>query len=235
MTKHKYRRINDADFDDHGLLRDGHKYRAPMRLMDSAPLFPARTMAGHGGPARIIDSRYGDNLHRPGYRQFNFDDEASRVAKQCAYTDYQTALCDAYKNPGFGGDPTITGAGERGTVGQREGDRWTRDGWPGRLARGADGKLFCKPDRRIRTDTASERVCPNCDGSGEVDGEECDTCGGTGYEETAEEIVRNGSRHVELAHPDHRMVDQMMQDHQNKMASIYDELDRELAEAWRRS
>jgi hypothetical protein len=66
-----------------------------------------------------------------------------------------------------------------------------------------------------------------------------DTCGGTGmvdhYEENAEDIVRNAATHTESArHRDHRTA-QMMRDHQNEMADIYDKLDHDLSQAWRRS
>jgi hypothetical protein len=74
-----------------------------------------------------------------------------------------------------------------------------------------------------------------------MDGEECEICAGTGtvpavYEESAE---RNAETHHEglgrNRRVDHRTVAQMMRDHQNKMADIYDKFDHELSEAWRRS
>jgi DnaJ-class molecular chaperone len=96
---------------------------------------------------------------------------------------------------------------------------------------------------RSRADAAAERLCPDCDGSGEIDGEECDSCGGTGmlaYEGNAEEAERNTETHHEglgrnRRRVDHRTVQQAMRDHQNKMADIYDKLDHELSETWRRS
>jgi hypothetical protein len=62
--------------------------------------------------------------------------------------------------------------------------------------------------------------------------------GGTGmldYEANAEDIVRNAATHTESARRrDHRTVAQMMRDHQNKMADIYEKFDHELSEKWRR-
>jgi flagellar biosynthesis GTPase FlhF len=46
-----------------------------------------------------------------------------------------------------------------------------------------------------------------------------------------DELERQTSDHRR----DHRTVAQMMRDHQNKMADIYDKLDHELSETWRRS
>jgi DnaJ-class molecular chaperone len=96
---------------------------------------------------------------------------------------------------------------------------------------------------RSCADAAAERLCPDCDGSGEIDGEECGSCGGTGmpaYEGNAEEAERNTETHHEglgrnRRRVDHRTVQQAMRDHQNKMADIYDKLDHELSETWRRS
>ena len=63
--------------------------------------------------------------------------------------------------------------------------------------------------------------------------------GGTGMldcEENAEDIVRDAARHTKSAHRrDYHTPEQMMRDHQNKMADIYDKLDHELSETWRRS
>jgi hypothetical protein len=102
-------------------------------------------------------------------------------AREAAYREYQKYVQDAYKHPiGFGGDPTITGFGERGNVGQRE---------------GGTGMFDC--------------------------------------EESAD--VPNAATHSESArHRDHSTVEQMMRDHQNKMADVYDKFDCELSEKWRR-
>ena len=94
--------------------------------------------------------------------------------------------------------------------------------------------------RADATSEQGERLCPDCNGSGEVDGEECDTCAGTGvvvddYEETAEEIGRNASTHIETvrSRSDSRSISQMMRDHENRMTEIYDAYDQSLAQQWR--
>jgi hypothetical protein len=82
---------------------------------------------------------------------------------------------------------------------------------------------------------ANSLVCPACDGSGlDKNGEDnCPACAGVGAldadsESMAEEPVsRRGS--------DSRSVHQIVRDHQANMARIYEELDHELSEAWRRS
>ena len=73
--------------------------------------------------------------------------------------------------------------------------------------------------------------CPICNGDGSVPSD---------YEQTEDEVPENTStQHEGLGHNrrrvDHRTVAQMMYDHQNKMTDIYDKLDHELSEAWRRS
>jgi hypothetical protein len=99
---------------------------------------------------------------------------------------------------------------------------------------------------RSRADAAAERTCPDCDGSGLGKyGDTCKTCSGTGtvpadYEESAEEAERNAETHHEglgrnRRRVDHRTIEQMMHDHQNKMTDVYDKLDHELSETWRRS
>jgi hypothetical protein len=64
-----------------------------------------------------------------------------------------------------------------------------------------------------------ERFCPECEGSG-LDQKlaDCQACHGEGSVPS-----------------DYRNVAQMTRDHQNKMADIYDKLDHELSETWRRS
>src|SRR5437868_2729039 len=153
--KRKYRN-NDADFDSRGLLKDQRSYRASMRFMDSdMPRVPNAENPQTERPL-ISDGRTGNplNLHRPGFRVAARDarapvlcsimTDAGTQAKNRAYADYETQLRDAYKTPpGFGSDDTITGAGSHGPRGAKEGTPCTKDGWPGVLKRGAEGKMFC--------------------------------------------------------------------------------------------
>jgi hypothetical protein len=94
-------------------------------------------------------------------------------------------------------------------------------------------------------DDEDEMLCPRCGGSrlAENGRDECPVCNGDGsvpsdYEGNEDEAFDNAPTHHEgLGAPrtDSRSVEQMMRDHQNKMADIYDKLDHTLSEAWRRS
>jgi hypothetical protein len=202
------RHRHEHDDDDH-ILKVGERLRVPLTMMDS--LDPIQRAVAHS-TVRIVDGQGGTRgLHRPGFRIAADDarprrriteyDPKGRLrgykeeeeeedgttdamrARDNAYFDYERDLTSAYKNPvGFGGDPSITGAGERGPVGQREGG-------------------------------TSMLV----------------------YKENADNIVGNAPTHTESAcRRDHRTMQQMMRDHQNKMTEIYDKLDHELSERWRR-
>jgi hypothetical protein len=124
------------DEDDHGVLKDGQRLRVPMYAMDSVQKAIAREAL------RVTDGSGGtQGLHRPGFRIPTTDADDDAVC--AAHADYQRELCDSWKKPvGFGGDPSITGAGEHGQQGSREGDPCMRDGLAGVLRMGAAG-LYC--------------------------------------------------------------------------------------------
>lgn len=84
-----------------------------------------------------------------------------------------------------------------------------------------------------KANEGSERLCSDCDGTGEVYGEECEACGGTGL--VPEEDAFNDAQNTETAcrRSDHRTVAQRKRDHESAMASIYDSYDRQLQQAWR--
>jgi hypothetical protein len=84
-----------------------------------------------------------------------------------------------------------------------------------------------------------ERACPQCDGAGELDGDDCEVCGGRGYlpaggyECNAEAALENTATHHEsLDHRRDSLADQM-RTHQSRMRKIYADADRELENAWR--
>jgi hypothetical protein len=109
-------RYDDDDaFDANGLLKDGHRVRVPMTLMDSLQ----RELGDHFGPVRFGDGGRplvtdgSDNplgLHRPGQRLLSGDTNTLADAREEAYRLYDQADAEAYKRP----------TGE--FVGQREGD-----------------------------------------------------------------------------------------------------------------
>jgi Phage Terminase len=167
---------NDDDFEivnGRKILKDGHKFRVPARLMDSAP--KPRIADGGGGTA---------GLNRPGYRVVSDTKQAAIAAakRHAAYADYERALCDEYKahaSPPAGAYPYTAAA-----------------------------------------------VGKSCDGSVPSDHE--------GNEDEAFENAQIHHEGLSARRTDSRSVKQMMRDHQNKMADIYDKLDYELSETWRR-
>jgi hypothetical protein len=111
-------KYSDDDFDEHGVLRDGHAMRVPTMMRDAGPRGAASgdlcTIDGREGrlrnikgelvcvplrksdAARITDGRTSDPLalHRPGYRVPVVND---RRAVNDAYAKYETELCNRYK------------------------------------------------------------------------------------------------------------------------------------------
>ena len=98
MIKHN----DDDDFDENGVLRDGHSVRVPMMMRDGmTPL--QRAVAQHSLAMRLHDGRGGPIGHKPG---FVYSTDASlNDAKERAYAAYDAELRDAYKHPqGWRGD-----------------------------------------------------------------------------------------------------------------------------------
>jgi hypothetical protein len=220
--------------DDDDILEDGQTLRVPMFAMDS--LTPLQRAVAQS-TARITDGSGGvAGLHRPGFRLAATDarkvtrrnprgceegtreeeeehgterqtSDAAMRARDKTYADYEKDLVDAYRIP-----PSFQG-----------------------VLRG--GGLSPDIVQRGWGDATCERTCPDCDGSGEIGGGECETCAANGVvEQNAEGIMRNANVHPESTRRvDCRSVTQMMRDHQNKMSDAYDKLDRELSETWRRS
>jgi hypothetical protein len=91
MSRTHRRRQDDDAFDSRGLLKDGHRYRVPTKLMDSA-----------NQRARITDATGGTaGLGRPGYRIPVSDSPLVALAaanrRQAAYDSYERALVNAWK------------------------------------------------------------------------------------------------------------------------------------------
>ena len=99
------------------------------------------------------------------------------------------------------------------------------------------------PRRRDAAATRSneEGVCPDCGGYGEINGQTCQRCGGSGeigdHGDNEDDIVANETNTEGLGRnrSDSRSVNQIMRDHQTKMSKLYADIDRDLAEQWRRS
>jgi hypothetical protein len=216
-TKRKYH--DDDIFDDDGLLKDGKVLRVKLTMADGDTVHNALQRAlqeRDSGPLRVVDgfSRGRDStaMHRPGYRIFDGDD-AWEHQKARMYAAYDRDLRDQYKNPtGFGGDLSITGAGEKGSTDQ-DGD---------------DMRLCPDCDATGKADAGSE--CQVCGGTGLVP---------HNSERSAEQIVENASTHHEGLSPrsarraDSHTVRQPMADHERKMEPLYEAVESELREKWR--
>jgi hypothetical protein len=220
-------RNDDADYeyiDGKRILKDGRTYRAgPVTLMDSLQ----RAVSRNSSPARITtaDGRSGIALNKPGFRILA-EDDAGAYHRARAYREYETQLCDAWRGPVADlYDPHVD-FGERGTVAAKEGRPCTRNGFPGVLRRGSDGEMYCDISKSAgRNDAADARRARKTkyDPRGRL----------AGTEEMEEEETDDAA--AEKERPECAGTAQMMRDHQNKMAHIYDKLDHELSEAWRQS
>jgi hypothetical protein len=75
--------LTDDDFDENGILKDGHSYRVPMMMCDSA-----------GGSARLHDGRGNSVGHKPGY----ILNDATNDARQQARDAYEHDLTTAWRH-----------------------------------------------------------------------------------------------------------------------------------------
>jgi hypothetical protein len=174
MKRHQ-RYQDDDDFDERGILKDGHACR--VSLMDSDSLSPMQLDVARSS-VQVVDGQGGtQGLSRPGWRLPAND--ALLQASDAAYEDYRRALTSAWRGNRIHADAAAT-----------------------------DARKITKRDPEGRLESTLEEE---------------------------ESFVRNAATHAESAHRrDHRTVEQMIHDHQNNMAEIYHQLDRELSEKWRR-
>jgi hypothetical protein len=77
-------------------------------------------------------------------------------------------------------------------------------------------------------DEDDDVVCLQCAGTGEVNNRACPACNGEGYL-SAEDAASYSAKQN-----DKRSVAQQMQDHKLRMASIYDAVNRDLEQEWRK-
>jgi hypothetical protein len=196
------------------ILKDGGRYRVPLMFRDG--INPSLTSLQRSVASRHQLSDAELASCRPGFRYGarTVDRQALSDAKAKAYALYDAEISRQYLMPeGFGGDPPIIGAGSHGPIGQREGDVCTvrgpefaeSFGSPGHL-RLRHGQLVCVPDNAgdAQRDATARRARPDPDADADEDDD------------------------------DRRSVAQAASDHQQRMARIYDALDQELAEAWRK-
>lgn len=116
--------LSRDDWDERGLLRDGHSYRVKITLADSAdePHFVRdERIARDSRTSRTVHDGTSDTgtlWHRPGWRmtdatRWSPTPDANTDDRQAAYDSYHDDLINAYKNP-FGDDDGPTGAGSKG-------------------------------------------------------------------------------------------------------------------------
>jgi hypothetical protein len=133
---------DDDAFDENGILRDGHRARYAMTMMDSGFDDTQRAVARDAHERRVA-RRFGlsdgSALHRPGFRH-NVND-IGLDARIEAHEQY----CDELENS-WRGPPT--GASSSGHRGAQPDDSCTLNGRAGHL-RWIDGELKCIADRSI--------------------------------------------------------------------------------------
>jgi hypothetical protein len=207
MRRHQH--DDDDAFDERGVLRDGARLRVPLTLMDAASDPMQRAVARES--LRVTDGQGGvTGLHRPGFRL------AATDARKITRHDPRGSEEVVWEEEEHGTERQSSGAMRARDAAYRDYKKYLNDAWKTPVGFGGDPSI-----------SFGER--------GSVGQRE----GGTGMldcEENAEDIVRNAARHTESAHRrDYHTPEQMMRDHQNKMADIYSKLDHELSEAWRRA
>jgi hypothetical protein len=92
------RLLND-DFDENGILKDGHSVRVPMIVRDDAQIgrrVPMRGLMANATPSgRLHDGGGAAEGHRPGFVVSN--DAAARDARAGAYAAYERDLTSAWR------------------------------------------------------------------------------------------------------------------------------------------
>jgi hypothetical protein len=143
MARKVRAQLDDDDFevvDGTEVLKNGRSIRVPLFQMDAAVDDLQRSVmldTIERERARRFGLRDAADLRRPGFR-YNTSD-AARDARQEARERYLDELENAWRAP-------PVGAGERGQIGQREGDSCTINGKRGVLIDVGGGKLRCIAD-----------------------------------------------------------------------------------------
>ena len=152
--------LKDEDFDERGILRDGHTLRVPLMMCDSLQRSVALADANNA-PMHVVDGQGStDGLNRPGSRHLiagkRTTDWARIVtaniqrdqARDQMINDMQTAWQQDIASEFRGAQP-----GDPCTV-RKGGYRGYAEGSPGHL----DENLECIPDQRPRDAAAAQRI-----------------------------------------------------------------------------
>ncbi len=165
MAKHfeddgdDFETIIDADGRRHRVLKDGHRARTPMYLMDAQQRQVAYNKKRALADAEIrrhkhvVDAQGSLRLNKPGFRYLQsvttaqhelYDAALEEVA--IARQEYLDAQSSAYRTPAPASSPT--GFGSCGhNRGAQVGDACTIDGWAGTMQIDETGELVCVPRR----------------------------------------------------------------------------------------
>jgi hypothetical protein len=247
-------RRDDSIWDEKNCLRDGAVYRVRMTARDDDPETGAGERGSRGEPIEgtpctVRNAEFREHVGSPGVlRKING-----------AWVCVPTKAKDAAPAPRFtdgNGDKDPTSA--------------NRPGWRIPVGDSGDSRrklvdaAYAEYERSLVNRYRSgdqEKVCPECDGTGEdAYGKPCTVCGGKGalaasYERDPDDAVDQTMTHHEglgrrdstrdamarrrelcdrpVRERDGRSVDQMTRDHQATMAKLYADLDIEIANMWR--
>ncbi len=142
---------------------------------------------------------------------------------------------------------TPTGFGSGQVRAEQEGDPCTRDGYPGVLVEGEDGKLYCKIHEYVRQDAARRlqgydpqgREVGRWDETEEDDEDETPRRRRRRNPDDIDDVFNMTQTNTETtggtsANMPRDSLSRMVSDHQAKMRVLYDQLDQQTREAWRK-
>jgi len=160
------RALLEDDFDERGILRDGHTYRVKLSDEDDMQReiaqYAAQKMAD--AAARRFGLSNAFAMNKPGFRHLM--DSKAIAAKERAYELRDRADTEAWRDADGSHTSSITGAGEKGHAGWRVGDTCTcasvrdrgRKGDRGRVELDEDtGELICVSNDHRSDDGADMR------------------------------------------------------------------------------
>jgi hypothetical protein len=201
--------INTDDFDEHGLLRDGHRYRVPMTLRDSKPKPTQHLHDGHGNQIG----------HRPGWVVAT--NPLNVAQRQQAHDAYLDELTNAWRGDAVGEGPegsvcTVKGAAYPALFGS-----------PGHIKNGV-----CVPDQLAADARAKPDPEEDPDDDDEDDKDEDDD-----DNEVRDTRRRRRFRQYDPQGRQRSVTEEdtakRMRDHQANMQRLYNDRDYELTQAWR--
>jgi hypothetical protein len=213
------RRYEDEDendsFDANGMLKPDRSFRVPLTMMDADAFDPVQRAIARS--VKVVDGGTGLgglNLQKPGFRIVDTRKTTVRDPRGRLEGTWEEEEDDEQER--HSERQTSDAAMRARDAAYRNYEDQLVNAWKNPVGFGGDDTItgFSKRGSIVQRES----------GTGMLD---CD--------ENAEDIVRNAATHTESARcRDYCTVEQMMHDHQNRMGDIYDKLDHELSERWRR-